>query len=405
MSRIPARLSTLPSSPSAGWLSLASRIAGAGVFGWAALSKIGDPAATARAVRAFKLLPETLVAPVAHGLPAVELVLAALLLAGIASRIVGLVATAAVAVFIVAIASAALRGLRIDCGCFGGGGTVAHTHYLLDLGRDGLLLALLAVIPLARSSRWSLDRLLDRRTEIRPPGTKRERLAAARAAAATAARRRRRVIAGSIAATCLIGAAIGGNVAAAASTATTPMAIPAGATESGGIWVGTSAAPTSLLAYEDPQCPICGQFEKVNGATLQTAVAAGKVRVEYRMRSFLGPESVRAVNALAAAQNEGKFEALRAALYAHQPQEHTNGFTTTTLLTLGRSVGLTDAAFVDAVEHLTYERWVMFVDAQASKDGNVGTPELISTTAGVRQVLSQPQTFDPAAFKEALGIG
>jgi protein-disulfide isomerase len=371
MSRFTEHISAVRSSAALSWLSLISRLVGAVVFGWAALSKIGDPAATARAVRAFTLLPESLVGPVAHGLPAVELVLAVLLLAGLATRIVGAVATAALAVFIAAIASAALRGLRIDCGCFGGGGTVVHTHYLLDLTRDGLLLLVLAIVPLATASRRSIDTRLHQR-----------------------------VIAGTVAAICLVGAAIGGNVAAAVSTNGAAMAVPAGATSSGGILVGAASAPTDLIAFEDPQCPICGQFEKINGATLEVAVAAGRVRVEYRMRSFLGPESVRADNALAAAQDEGSFEALREALYANQPEEHTGGFTTPELLQLGRSVGLDDAAFVDAVEHLTYRRWVEFVDAQASKDGDVGTPELRLDGT----VLNPQQTFDNGSFRSALGL-
>jgi protein-disulfide isomerase len=396
MTRITVRLSRyLP------WLSLVSRLIGAAVFGWAALSKIGDPAATARAVRAYRLLPESFVGPVAHALPAVELVLAALLLAGLATRIVGLVASAALAVFIAAVASAGARGLKIDCGCFGGGGLVTHTHYLLDIARDSVLLLLLVVVPLAATSRFSVDNWLDRRVEVRRPGTKRARLAAARAAAIAAARRRQRVIAGVVATVCLAGAAVGGNVAAVASTPATPMAVPAGATAAGGILVGSPSAAIQLVAYEDPQCPICGQFEKINGATLEAAVSAGKVRVEYRMRSFLGPESARADNALAAAQDEGKFEDLREAMYANQPEEHTGGFTTADLVSLGRSVGLVDAAYVDAVKDMTYARWVAFVDVQASKDGDVGTPELVH--AG--QLLTQQQTFDPATFKTALGLG
>jgi protein-disulfide isomerase len=396
-----SRTSALPNSTLISWSSAGSRLIGAAVFGWAGLSKIGDPAATARAVRAFRLLPEALVGPVAHGLPPFELVLAALLVAGVATRVVGLIAEIALAVFVAAIASAGLRGLRIDCGCFGGGGTVAHTHYLLDLARDGLLLVVLAAIPLASSSPWSLDNWVDARNDQVRPGTRRERLAAARAAAAAAARHRRRVISTTFAACCLAGAAIGGNIAAAANATAAPIAAPLGATANGGIWVGSESAPTSLIAYEDPQCPVCGEFEKVNGPTLDAAIKAGKVRVQYRMRSFLGPESVRADNALAAAQNEGKFEALREELYANQPAEHTGGFTTPVLLQLGRAVGLDDAAFVSAVEHLSYQRWVGFVDVQASKDGDVGTPEIL-TSGG--QLFSQQQTFDPAAFKAAIGL-
>ena len=388
------------------WLSLAGRLIGAAIFGWAALSKIGDPAATARAVRAYQLLPEAVVGPVTHALPAFELVLAGLLLVGVAVRVVGLVAASAMAVFIAAVSSAGLRGLRIDCGCFGGGGATAQTHYLLDIGRDVVLLLVLAVVARAPSSQLSVERWLDRRVQVRDPGVRRARLATARAAAAAATRRRQRTLAGVAAAACLVGAAIGGNMAA--TTATTaiastaaPMAVPAGATSTGGIWVGSATAPTQIIAYEDPQCPICGAFEKTNGRTLQAAVAAGKVRVEYWMRSFLGPESARAVNALAAAQDEGRFGALHAAIYANQPEEHSGGFSTATLLELGQGVGLDDAAFTDAVQTMKYARWVAFVDASASRAGNVGTPEIIRSDG---HVLNQQQTFDPSAFAAALNL-
>jgi len=355
------------------WASFTARVVGAAVFAIAGLAKVGDPAGTVRAVRAYRLLPEALVHPVAYALPAFEIALAALLLLGIAGRIVGVVAVAAVAVFIGAVASAAVRGLRIDCGCFGGGGEVAHTHYLLDIARDSLLLLVLLVIPLVRPSRLGVG---------------------ARLGAATS---------GMVAAVALVGAAAVGIVANKAAHASSGGSIvaPVGATASGGIVVGDPAAPVRLIAYEDPQCPVCGEFERINGGALERAVDSGQVAVEYRMRSFLGPESARADNALAAAQDEGTFEALRRALFAHQPVEHAGGFSTDELLALGRSVGLDDAAFTTAVRSMTYAAWVARVDDQASRDGNVGTPQIIRVGVGP---LTPAQTFDPTQFQAALGL-
>jgi hypothetical protein len=109
---------------------------------------------------------------------------------------------------------------------------------------------------------------------------------------------------------------------------------------------------------------------------------------------------VRAVNALAAAQAAGSFDALRRSLYEHQPKERTGGYTTQTLLELGRDVGLTSSSYVDAVRDLQYEAWVREVDDQSSKDGNVQTPEL---RIGGR-VLDQQDLFDEARFRQALGI-
>jgi hypothetical protein len=65
---------------------------------------------------------------------------------GIAVRISALVGGALMVVFIAAISQAWARGLSIDCGCFGGGGTVdpGETKYLSEILRD-FGLALLAL--------------------------------------------------------------------------------------------------------------------------------------------------------------------------------------------------------------------------------------------------------------------
>lgn len=143
-------------------VSLLARLFLAGVFGWAGLSKVSDPAASVRAVRAYRILPEALVHAFAYGLPFVELGLALLLLLGIGTRLVAVVAMVLLVVFIASVSSAWARGLAIDCGCFGGGGQVSPdaTRYVQEVLRDvGFLLVAgwLAAFPRAP---WSLDRLL-----------------------------------------------------------------------------------------------------------------------------------------------------------------------------------------------------------------------------------------------------
>jgi uncharacterized membrane protein YphA (DoxX/SURF4 family) len=82
-----------------------------------------------------------------------------LLLAGIATRAVAAATAILLLVFIFAVASAWVRGLSIDCGCFGGGGEVApgQTAYGTELVRDvGLLLLALWLVWQPRS-RFALD--------------------------------------------------------------------------------------------------------------------------------------------------------------------------------------------------------------------------------------------------------
>ena len=138
------------------WLATAARLLLGGVFVVAGALKVPDPAAAVRAVRAYRLLPESLVAPVAFGLPVVEIAVGLALIAGVFVRTAAITAAVLLVVFIVGVGSAWARGLQIDCGCFGGGGEVAagNTAYPAEILRDAALL--LVALALAR---WPRSRL------------------------------------------------------------------------------------------------------------------------------------------------------------------------------------------------------------------------------------------------------
>ena len=138
------------------WAATAARLLLGGVLLVAGALKVPDPAAAVRAVRAYRLLPESLVGPVAFGLPVLEVAVGLALLAGVFVRTASLAAAVLMVVFLVGIGSAWARGLQIDCGCFGGGGVVdaASTAYPGEVARDvGLLLVALAL------ARWPASRL------------------------------------------------------------------------------------------------------------------------------------------------------------------------------------------------------------------------------------------------------
>ena len=138
--------------------------------------------------------------------------------------------------------------------------------------------------------------------------------------------------------------------------------------------VGSPQAPKLMVLFEDPQCPYCRQFEENAGGLLRDASDGGALAVEYRMRCFLGPESVRADNALALAAEEGRFDELRRALFSEQPAEGTGGFTTADLLTLGRGVGLTSTGYVSGVNEGRYEAWVLARESAFQQEDPQGTP-------------------------------
>lgn len=120
------------------------------------------PAASAQAVRAYRILPEALVAPVGYGIPALELALAGLLLTGLRIRLTSVLSALLLTAFLAGIVQAWARGLSIDCGCFGGGGEVdsADTRYLQEVLGDVGLLSLNGWLIRWPPSRFSIDAAL-----------------------------------------------------------------------------------------------------------------------------------------------------------------------------------------------------------------------------------------------------
>jgi uncharacterized membrane protein YphA (DoxX/SURF4 family) len=141
-------------------MSTGARLVLGGVFVVAGVLKAVDPQSSVAAVRAYQLLPASLATIVGWGLPFAEIALGLLLLAGIATRAIAAVAGLLLVIFIAGVASAAARGLSIDCGCFGGGGQVdpGETAYGTELVRDVGLLLVAAWLVWKPQSRFALDR-------------------------------------------------------------------------------------------------------------------------------------------------------------------------------------------------------------------------------------------------------
>jgi hypothetical protein len=172
------------------------------------------------------------------------------------------------------------------------------------------------------------------------------------------------------------------------------LAVPGGHTPDGGVLVGSDGAHRRLVLFEDPQCPYCREFEIVSGDLLRREVSAGAAAIEYRMRCFLGDESVRADNALALAAESGRFDDLRREMFANQPAEHSGGFTPTDLIELGHRFGLS-ADYESGVREGRYEEWVIETDRTFQSQNPQGTP----------MGLLDGQTIDPDLLFEPNALG
>lgn len=145
------------------WLTLAARLYLAYIWFDSGWPKLMDSAGTVRSVRAFQILPEALVPAFGYALPVVELALGVLLLVGLFTRWAAAATALMMAVFLAGIASAWIRGLSIDCGCFGNTGSYVADPvpgYIRDLARDTWFLAVAAFVALLPRTVLSADRFL-----------------------------------------------------------------------------------------------------------------------------------------------------------------------------------------------------------------------------------------------------
>lgn len=131
-------------------LMIALRLLLAGVFLFAAYTKLRQPwLVFAMSIDSYNLLPEWAVLATARVLPWAELVLGILLLTGIWLRYASIAATVILSIFFAAILRSYIKGMTIDCGCFGVGEALSAKTVL----RDGALIAssiLLTVLALRR---------------------------------------------------------------------------------------------------------------------------------------------------------------------------------------------------------------------------------------------------------------
>jgi uncharacterized membrane protein YphA (DoxX/SURF4 family) len=117
---------------------IAFRVFMGAVFVYAAYTKLRDPwMLFAMSIDAYGLLPQWAVLLVARTLPWFELALGIVLITGVCLRYASVAGAALLGSFFTIMLVSYLRGLQIDCGCFGPGEALG----VKTLIRDGGLLA------------------------------------------------------------------------------------------------------------------------------------------------------------------------------------------------------------------------------------------------------------------------
>jgi protein-disulfide isomerase len=129
------------------------------------------------------------------------------------------------------------------------------------------------------------------------------------------------------------------------------------------VLVGKDSAKTTVDAYEDFLCPICGQFEQTYFPGIEKHLAAGDIKVRYHLLNLLddrsnpaGYSTQSANTALAIATvAPDKFLDFHYSLYQKQPKEGGAGWTQLQLTDLANRLGVTGSQFDSLVQNKTYD--------------------------------------------------
>jgi protein-disulfide isomerase len=247
-----------------------------------------------------------------------------------------------------------------------------------------------------------------------------ERVAAERAQAAAAQRRRRLMIVGGVLAAAAIVVVVaiavssgGGDNAASrpAAAQKTSGAIP-GQKESSemlagipqkGIYLGNPNAPVRLVEFADLQCPICREYSLQSLPQLvQDYVRTGKVRMEFRNLSFLGPDSVTAGRAAAAAAQQNKLWNFADVMYFNQGEENSGYVTPQFVDRINKAAGV-DSAEADAyAKSAASEEPLGAANTLANQYGVNATPTILVGKRGGTLKAVDADATDVNAYKSAI---
>lgn len=170
--------------------------------------------------------------------------------------------------------------------------------------------------------------------------------------------------------------------------------------------LGDPEAPVELIEFGDLQCPVCAAYsEDVLPEVMETQVRKGKVKVDFRNLTIIGPESVGAGAAALAAGTQGRGWSYVDLFYRNQGDENSGYADDDAFLrALAKAAGVRNLAKWDA-ERAEMAAKVEETSQEATNLGFDGTPSFAikgPKTGGIK-LLGFPESAAEleAAIEEA----
>ncbi len=170
-----------------------------------------------------------------------------------------------------------------------------------------------------------------------------------------------------------------------------------------GTVLGNANAPVRVVEFADLQCPYCDEYSvQALPALVHDYVRTGKVSMQFENLSFIGPGSVAAGRAAAAAAQQDRLWNFIDLMYLNQGEENSGYVTPSYLRRLLNAVpGLNVPAAFNASAAPSADAALTQANNVATDDGVNATPSFLIGKAGGPLRQFQPPTLTSAPFAAA----
>jgi protein-disulfide isomerase len=171
-----------------------------------------------------------------------------------------------------------------------------------------------------------------------------------------------------------------------------------------GTSLGDPKAPLVLTEFADLQCPFCGAYTTaVLPQIIERYVRTGKLRLELRLRRFLGVDSDVAGRAAQAAATRNRMWNFVDLFYRNQGQENTGYVTDAFLARIARGAGVPpNLVTKGATKGAVFERPLQRAEAEAQAAGQLATPAFLIGPKGGQGKPLHVDRLDIGAFTAAI---
>lgn len=170
-----------------------------------------------------------------------------------------------------------------------------------------------------------------------------------------------------------------------------------------GTAIGAADAPVTLVEFADLQCPYCAQWATDAFPDLvEEYVRPGKLRIEFRGLTFIGPDSEKALRAALSAGEQARLWHVVELLYQNQGTENSGWVTDELLDAVATSAMLDSGPWRAGFDSDAVDEGISSAASQATAAGINSTPSfLVGRTGGTLEPV-QVQSLDAEGLRPAI---